>query len=804
MNDVLVELRNAARGLVAQPAYSALVIGVLGIGLACVIFMLAMINGFLIRPLPFAEPERLLQAVVGDATDTRAEYPLNSREFASLREVLAPVANTAAAARSTINLSDHDQAQRYEGAFVSANLFGVLGIAPVMGRDFSPVDEQSGAPAVLMLSHALWQSRYGGDPDIIGRQVRVDTRQATVIGVMPEGFSYPRRERLWMAAKLSSDAKPDGRSYRVALRSLATSDLPAISTAFEGWFAQARQSDPERFRGLVPRVEKLLPMGVDSTTRSMLALMLGAVILVLLIACANAANLMLTRALGRQHELAVRVAIGANFRRIGLMLLSESLLLTAAATALALVLANVALGWQQTNLQNAEWGPPLWLHFDIDTNVILMALTLAVVTALIASVWPALRAGRMIEIGLREGSRNPGGGAFVRSSRLLMVGEIALSCALLICVGTMIRGLAALDDANLGVDTRHLLTARLVLPLNAFPTATDQVRLFDRLGQQLRDAPEVIDATVGTAFPGTFFNETREILPAGAVPGDQSLPTINYAAVDDHFLAAYGSSLRKGRFFDSGDLPDSARVAVVDQTFVDRYADGQSVLGRQFRIDPHFPEGKTLTVVGVIPALRLNPPGQALTPSVLVPLRQEPFRVASIGVRTRGEALAFAPRLTALMQQVNADTPLYWVRDYAAVIRSMTVGERMIAQSFAAFGVIALVLAATGLFGVVAYSVGQRRKEIGVRRALGATPARVIRSLVSGSAWQFAAGLGIGLAVGLILARILTRTLQSIVGTNLSMVLIVLVVMLASAGLACIVPVRRALRVDPMEALRDE
>ena len=392
----------------------------------------------------------------------------------------------------------------------------------------------------------------------------------------------------------------------------------------------------------------------------MLGLTLASVVMVLLVACANAANLMLTRTLGRRHELTVRVAMGASPKRIALLLLSESLLLSGAATLLALVLANAALGRQESVLHDAEWGPPLWLHIGIDSTVLLMATGAALLTAVLAGIWPALRASRTIGSRLRENSPSLGGGVFARTSRFLVIGEIGLSCALLVGVGTMVRGLAAIGEADLGIDTRHLLTARVALPTSAYPTAAEQTRLFDRLGERLREMPEVVDATVGTAFPGTFFNETRELLPSGTAPGEQKLPTISYAAVDDHFLVAYGVALREGRFFDNTDSPTSNRVAVVDQIFVDRYAGNRSVLGRQFRVDPRYPEGHTITVVGVIPALRLESPDQPPSPSVLIPLRQEPFRVATIGVRTHGDALAFAPRLTALMQTVDADTPLYW------------------------------------------------------------------------------------------------------------------------------------------------
>jgi putative ABC transport system permease protein len=305
-------------------------------------------------------------------------------------------------------------------------------------------------------------------------------------------------------------------------------------------------------------------------------------------------------------------------------------------------------------------------------------------------------------------------------------------------------------------------------------------------------------------LPGTNFNETRDVLLAGAVAGDGALPQSQYGAVDDHFLGAYGIGLQQGRFFDSRDRADGARVAVVDQHFAERFGGDKDVLGRQFRVDPRDSKGATVTVIGVIGALKLAAPGDVAQPAMLVPLRQDPFRVASIGVRTRGDALAFAPRLNDVMREVDADTPLYWVRDYAGVIHSGTAGERDVAQAFSVFGVLALMLAGAGLYGVVAFSVGQRTREIGVRRALGAPDAQVLGSLFARTLAQLGIGLALGLATGIPLARMLTSSMQSIEVGNTTVVLSALGALILAAIAAVIVPARRALRVDPTVALRHE
>jgi predicted permease len=805
LSAILHEVRQALRSLSSHFGFSMLVVGVLASGLACVMFMLVMINGLVLRPLPFPEPDRLLHAGVTDGSNDGRLDNVSARDLLELRRRLVDIADVAGYESATVNLSDQDRPERFDGAMISGNLGRVLGMAPILGRDFAESDEQPGAPAVVLLSHTLWHSRYGGDPGIVGRQIRANTRPATVVGIMPAGMSYPYREVVWIPATLREDVPDSENSYVVAMRVHAGVDQPAIATALEAWRNDAARVDPERFRGLRAGVESLSLYTINRTTRIVLGVMLAAVVLVLLVACANAANLLLLRTLSRRQELAVRVALGASRGRVALHLLAQSLLLAVAATAVALPLATLAMQREGDILRSSPNGVADWLRFDLDWNLIAMAIGAALLTALATGLLPALRASRdTVSNTLRDGSRGTTGGSFMRWSRVLVIGEVAMSCALLIVVGTMIRGIVSLDRIDLGFDSSRVLSARIALFSNTYPTGVDQVRLYEKLTDRLRSEAEVVDASVATTLPMRF-GANRDILPGGvAADGDIGLPKVRYGAVDDHFVNTYGLRMLRGRFFDARDTGDVAKVAVVDAAFAQRYADGGDVVGRQFRLDPRAKDGPSVTIIGVISPLKLDAPGDEVQPVMLAPLRQDPARFVSLVVHTRGDPNAFAPRLNAIMREVDADTPLYWVRDFAAVIAEATFGEHVVAQLFGVFGIIALILAGAGLYGITAFSVGQRTREIGVRRALGAPAGGVLRSLFARTGLQLAIGLGAGLAIGIPLARRLTGTLHSIDAHDITTPLVALSILTAAAALAIIVPARRALRIDPTEALRYE
>lgn len=803
MNAIVHELKRAGRGITHQPGFSALVIGVLAAGLTCVIYMLIAINSLIVRPLPFPDAQRLQTVGTHEIHDNNDKpEPLRTDDLLQLRRYLTGLADVGGYQAATVNLSDLDRPERFDGAFVTGNLFQVLGAAPALGRDFGLADERDGAPAVVMLSHSLWLSRYSADPAVIGRQIRANAQVATIIGVMPADFSYPDRQDVWIAGHLSAGSTSSN-VYQIALRRGAHTTERAVTTAVERWFDDAARAEPIHFRNLAVQIKPLDQLSVPSSTRAVLGVMLVAALLVLLIACANAANVLLAHTLARRQELAIRVALGASRRRLIVHLLAQSLLLSAIACVIALPVARLAAAWTEMSFRTSSNAPPRWIHFTLDTPTIVMTIGVALLTALIAGLLPALRAGGSAMGGdLRDGGRSIGG-AFAHISRVLLVGEVAMSLTLLITVGALAGIVAALDSSDLGVDPSGILTARIGLFESAYPKGADQVRLFERITQRLREDPAVIGVTAATSLPG-LNGDDREIVADGDVAGDASLPRVNYAAVDDHFLSAYDLKVRRGRFFDSRDAADTAAVAVVDQRFAERYGKNGEVLGRRFRLDPRDPNAVPVTVVGVLPTVWMDQPGSLPRPSIFVPLRQQPQRFVSLAIHVTGAPAAFTQQLTEDIREVAPDTPAYWVRSYAEAIREATFSTRLLAKLFAGFGLLALALAGAGLYGVVAFNVAQRTREIGVRRALGAPPSSVLRGVLARVGWQVGTGLALGLLLGVGLTRALTSAINSPGGAQLFAVIGALAVLIVAALVAVIVPARRALRVDPMVALRHE
>lgn len=805
---IATELRHAWRAIATRPAFSMLVVAVLGLGLACVVYVASIVNGLVVEPLPFARPHELYNAGLVDndeALDTESLDSPSVDELLDWRERLGDRADIGGFAVVTLNFSDGDRPERYSGGRVTANLFGVLGVAPALGRGFLESDEAPGAGQAVVLSDALWRSRYLADPRIVGRAVRVNARPATVVGVMPAGFSFPRGEMAWVAAGMQRGAAAP-LYLETVIRTRPGSGPAQLRALLDGWLVDAARADPERMASRA-RGMSLRPLAyrfIDGETRQLFGVMVAAVLLVLLVSCANVANLLLSQLMSRQQELAVRAALGATRRRLALQLLAQTGILALVALLLALPVAHAMVEATDALFrQSAEDGPPLWMNLAIDGRVVAMAALATLLTALLAGILPALRAGSAAGNLVRDGGRGTGDAGFARVSRGLVVGEIALSCAVLIAAMVLVQGVRRLDRFDLGLRTEDVLTARVGLFPERYADDASVLRYVEELLLRLRSDPAVLDASISSSLPG-LVGANEDVLPEGMALPANGIPNPGFSAVDEGFLQTMGASLVAGRFFGPEDRADSEPVAVVDETFVARLARPGDALGQRFVIDPLGPARRTVTVVGVIRPVQMDDIDDLREPSMLVPFAQYPSRFVSVLVHTRGDPASQSEALAAHARAIDPDTPAYWVRSYDAVLLEATFGLRVLARVFGAFGLVALALATAGLYGVIAFSVGRRTREIGVRRALGAPDARVLSAVVGRSAWQVALGLGLGVAIGIPFARMLAAPIAHIIEVSPSSALIVTGVLAAVALLATWIPARRALQVEPLAALRHD
>lgn len=806
--NIFTELKHAFRQLAARPLYTLLAIGVLSGGLGCSLFMLSAINAMVLEPLPFPHAERLVSlgyAPIDNPDDTRG---LPQKEFLEWQREQRAFERFAGWGEGTINLSDELGPVRYDGAFVTGQLFELIGAQAALGRGIVEADDAPGAPYVVVISDRTWRDRYGADPGVLGRSIRANGRAATIVGVMPPKFAFPIIQQVWLPARLDLRTTPDTELGLSAMGRLAEGGALAQATAqLEATMAELAKRFPQTAGALQLKLQPLAYRFVSRHSVKLVSLLFATSLFVLLLACANASNLLLGQTIARRRELAVRAAIGASRGRLMLNVLTECLLLALVSAAIGLFLAHLGGRWVLDVLTMNDDLPAYWIDFHIDARMVAFALGFAAFTTLVAGLIPAARAsGASLNEAMRDGEKGGSGGGFARFARGLVIAEIALSFVLLVSAGVSVRLLQSMLSADVGTHTapEQLLTGRVALFPNSYPQGTDQVAFFERLVERLRSEPGVIDATGADALPGTI-GGGDEVAIEGTPSDERRYPEVFTGSIDDHFLATYGVTLRDGRAFDARDAAGSEPVAIVDADFAAKFLPGRDILGRKIKLSPRDPESAWRTVVGVVQTMQLEDVDDPHRPTVLVPMRQQPRRFVSVAIHVEGDAMAFAPRFAEIVRSLDADTPVYWMRTHARALEMARGGPVILAKIFSTFGLLGLVLAAAGLYGVLAFAVEQRTREIGLRRAIGASVANVLHTVLGRSAWQVAIGVAIGIALGVPWARMLAGQFQD-GGMSFSLLIFPAVGALIAlvAALAALVPARRAMRVDPMTALRYE
>jgi putative ABC transport system permease protein len=803
------DLRQGIRLAAKNPAFTATAVSVLALGIAANMLVFTLVNGILFRELPFDAPNRIVAITVFNRDNAR--NPVSSASYPDLRDwnqMARTFEGIAGADERTMNVSDETRpAERFRGAFVSAAAFSLLGRRPLLGRDFRADDDREGAAPVVILGHAVWQRRYQGDSAIVGRTIRVNGVPSTVIGVMPEDFGFPQVSSLWQPLVLvSQETRTDRRVRNIDTfgRLRPGVSLDQASADLESVMAALAARHPESNRNLEPRL-RAFRSGLGGPVYPMMAALSGTVAFVLLIACGNVANLLLSRAADRAREVSLRMSLGASRWQIVRQLLGEGLVLAAIAGVLALGLSFLGIKafWSVA----ADTDPPFWLQFPFDATVFGYLAAVCLGTTIVFGLLPALHTSRtsLVEL-LNDAGRGATGLRGRRWSGILVGGQIALTLVLLAGAGATVRGIVASSTVEAGVATAGLLRLRLDLPAPKYDQPEQRRVFYAQLDERL--ASMDLEAAIADAVP-LGGGAPRELRLSGAEDPSREGPTVSMVTIGPRFFETVGSGLR-GRDFAAGDGEPGRGAAIVNQRFAALHFGGTDPLGQRIRLAaPAFPgvtdttTAEWMTIVGIAQNVQHRPlPDGGFAPVVYVPYQANTVSNTNIVVRFTGDLAPAADAVRAQMRALDPDVPLFDVRTVDDLAYFQRWDQRVFGSMFAIFGAIALLMAAVGLYAVTAYSVSQRTREFGVHMALGASAAHV-RWLVTRRALpQVVIGLTLGVLGTVAITRIIPAILSvSQAGDPRVLGGVVLGVVLVAAA-ACLLPARRATRIDPVAALR--
>ena len=807
MSTLLQDLRFGARLLLKTPALTAISVLALTLGIGLTATMFSIVYGAILRGLPFEQPERLLhlernnlsrdiqsmEVPIHDLTDWRA----HQRSFEDL----------AAFYTGTVNLSGTERAERYDGAFITANAFELLRVRPVLGRTFRRGEDVPGAEPVIVIGHTLWQSRYGGRASVIGETVRVNGAPATIVGVMPEKFEFPLSQDVWVPLRLDPLQLPRGQGQTLEvfgrLRDGVTVDAAAVE--LNGIARRLALEHPASNEGVGVVIKPYTEEYINEEPRALLYTMLGAVFFVLLIACANVANLLLSRAALRSKEVGIRTALGASRGRVIRQFLAEAFLLAAAGATLGIGVAF--LGVRLFNDAIGGTNPPFWIDIRVDLWVLLFVVAVALLASLVSGAIPALQASRadVNEI-LKDESRGSSSFRIGRLSKALVMFEIALSCGLLVGAGLMIKSVAQLRTIDFGFPVDDVFTARVGLFETDYPDDASRRRFTDELDSRVAALPGVEAAAITSNLPALGSGRSQFALEGVTYAEDRDYPRARRLAVSPGFFTVFGVRPAEGRAFTGQDREGSLPTAIVNQSFARKHFGGRSPVGRHIQVRNPENEQPWLTIVGVVPDMFETGLGDRndMPEAMYLPLAQQPVRFMSIVARVRGHPAALSPQVRDAVSAIDADLPIYFVRSLREAIDRNTWFYRVFGTMFMIFGVVALFLAAIGLYAVMAFSVSRRTREVGVRMALGAQARDVVAMIFRQGAVQIAVGMILGLALAAGVSRLLRIVLFEVEPRDPAIFAGVALVLTTVGLLACLVPARRATRIDPIVALRLE
>jgi predicted permease len=799
------DLRFALRMVASHRWFSAAVAVTLALGIGLNTMVFTLVDAALFKPVGLPRGERLVAVNNRNITQSSDSMNVSYPDFVEYRAHATSLDGLEAASHDGAVVSERgNPPESFNMDRVSPGLFDMLQVRPVIGRGFLPADGEAGAPPVVLLGYGVWKDRYAGSPAVIGRMVRVNEKPATIVGVMPAGFKFPENEDLWMPLQPTPDLA--GRTHRTLQLfailkpgitiAQASADLDRIARRLAAEYPLDKNVDVlvqtfnQRFNG--------------GHIQMVFLLMLAAVGFVLLIACANIANMMLSRALDRRREISIRAAMGASRWQVVRQLMTESLLLSLLGGALGMALATYGVHWFDASSQNV--GKPYWVTFSMDYAVFAYFAALCIISGLLFGLVPALQSSRVGLIDtLKDGARTAGTHRGGKLSSSLVVFQFALTLVLLAGAGVFVRGFLASQAINSWVAADRLFTARIRLPQERYADPAARERFFEQMLPRLQAIPGVVRAAITSDLPGLGAGGRRVEIERHAADDPAHLPSAAVVVQSPGCLRTLDLPLLAGRDFNQTDGAPGREAAIVTREFASRYWPGQDAVGKRLRFYGDNKPGKWIAVVGVSGDVVQSPGETASNPLLFLPYRQEGYGSMALLARTAVDPASVAPAVRATVQNLDQDLPLLDANSLIDAIAHNQWYLRVFGKLFAAFALIALVMASVGIYAVIAQAAISRTREIGVRMALGATSLNILGLVLARGVKQLIGGLTLGLAAAIPLARLM-QSLPFLNGSASDPVVFASVsLVLTTVGLlACWLPARKAAGLNPVQAIRHE
>ncbi|HEY9436563.1 MAG TPA: ABC transporter permease [Blastocatellia bacterium] len=802
MNTVWQDLRYGARMLMKKPGFTLIAVITLALGIGANTAIFSVVNAALIRALPYHNPERLILLFATSADAQRDTWSIQEmEEFQSQSQSLEDLTGFMS---QSVNLTGIERPDRVRGAYVAANFFQVFNLSPVVGRTFAAGEDRPGAEKVVVVNEKIWRERLGGDPNLKGKKLILNGEPFSVIGVVSANFKQPldSEVEVWMGA-VAYPGNTAQRDFRLLLGighlkpGAGLAQTQAEMNAIANRLALAYPGENTGRGAKVEYVHEFMVGGL----RRMMYLLFAAVGVILLIACANLANLLLARGLARQREIAVRAALGAGKWRLIRQLLTEASLLSLAGGGLGLLFAEWGLAALRRLPQNFVRGEDV----RVDARVLLFTLAVAIVTGWLFGLAPAIQLARPeLNTMLKEGGRSGGEGAkWNRVRGAFVVAQVALSLLLLVGGGLLIRSFDKLLRVDPGFKPENLLTLEYRLPRNKYQQGEAQWNFHRQVVERIRDVPGVKSASLvrGLPFSGNG-GDTEIILPDREIPPKGKEPRAMFNTAMPNYFETMGIPLIKGRLFNEQDQLNTPRVFLINQTLARRFWPDQDPIGKQIKTDAA--DGATGAVIGVVGDAKHFWLEEESQPQMYEAYSQAPGIFATVVVRTTVEPMSLAEPVRQAVWKVDGDQPMWKVRTLESLIDRSTANKRFLMVLMGVFAALALALTVIGLYGVMSYAVSQRTQEIGVRMALGAGARNIHRMVLRQGMTLVLIGVAFGLAASWLLTRLMANLLFGVSATDLLTFVSISSLLTIVALLACWIPARRAMKVDPIIALRYE